>query len=405
MTGAASVRAARLAWFGAGVAATIVALDRIVAWAQLAKGDVRGADFFSFYAAAKLVTVRGGEHLYEAGSQRLFQDQVTSAWPGHYVLLPFLHPPYYALLIAPLAALPFHTAYLVMAATSATLLGAALFCMLRAGHLGGAAAAWIATTMSVSFLPVFVVFLQGQSDMVVLLPLCLSFLFWVRGRPGWSGLCAGLAISKPQLLLLIPVVFVVRRSGRALAGYAAGAGGLLIASLPFFGIRGWAAYIGVIAPWVVSGDRHFPITGQTVFSLRGLLEGAPGGRPVALVLLVLAAVAAVVIIAARPPTPGLDMAFAVSASLLLSPYQNLHDLSLLLLPGLATVALARQGALRHPGTGVAILLVAYVAVDLTLQIGPQAAALTSLVLTLYLGWESLGPGPRIVAGTTATQAS
>lgn len=381
-------RWSRLGWFAAGVAASLVAAYRVYGWVVVASGDLRGPDFLSFYAAARLLLSRGGAHLYEAATQQRFQEQVTRAWAGRFILLPYLHPPYYGLVLAPFGLLSFQHAYVAIGAVSAVLLAGSVLFLTRAAKLGWAGTA-IAAAMSVAFLPVFVVFIQGQSDMFILLPLSLSMFFWVRGREGWAGVCAGLAVAKPQLLLLVPLLFVVRRSWRALAGYAGAALALVLVSLPLFGVQGWVAYVGVIAPWVVSGDHNFPITGQTVYSLRGLLELAPGGRPVALILLAGVALATVASLASRAAPRGLDLAFTVAASVVLSPYQNLHDLSLLVLPGVALAGLAGQGDLRHPRTGITVLLLGYLAVDLAAVVGPRSAALAAVGLALYLGWECL----------------
>ena len=403
-TTAAPGKARRLAWFGIGTAGTLVALYRVYGWAAVASGDLRGSDYFSFYAAARLLTSRGGAHLYEAASQRLFQDQVTAGWHGHFILLPFLHPPYYAVLIAPVALLSLVQAYAATSAVSLLLLAAALLASTRAAGLG-IPETWIAGALTLSFLPVFAVFIQGQSDMVVLLPLCLAHLAWVRGRPGWAGVFAGLAIVKPQLLLLLPVLFIVQRHWRALAGYFAAAGALLAASLPFFGVAGWVSYIGVIAPWAVSGSQDFPITGQTVYSMRGLLEAAPGGAPLAAGVLAIVAVGAVALLSMRSRSPGLDLAFAVAVSLLLSPYQNLHDLSLLVMPAIAVAGMAQQGILQRPRLGMAVVLLAYLLGNVTEVLGPHLAALGVLALSVYLGWERLEHRPGRAAAVPATAAS
>jgi hypothetical protein len=380
--------AERLAWFGAASAAAIVAAYRGYVWVQVATGDLRGPDFFSFYAAGRLFLARGGQHLYEASLQQAFQDRVTAAWPGHYILLPYLHPPFYTLAIAPLAALTLHQAYFGMAALSTLLLASTVVVLARACSFGQAQAA-VTAALIAAFLPVFVVLVQGQSDMWMLLPLSCALLAWVRGRPGWAGVFAGLAVVKPQLAILVPALFVVRRSWRAVLGYVGAAGGLVLVSLPFFGIQGWLGWLRVVGPWAIAGDRDFPITGQTVYSLRGLLEGMPGGRPAALGALALVALGVLALVALRQSQPALDMALVVAASLVLSPYQNLHDLALLVVPGVVIAGLGRGGALRSPRLGAIVCGVAYVAVELTTALGPHVAALAGLLVAGYLASERL----------------
>ena len=110
LSAAAPTRPARWGrgWFAVGVAATIVAASTAWSWVRFAGGSLQGADFFSFYAAARLFLERGGRDLYDAGLQLRYQDQVTSVWPGKFTLLPYIHPPFYTLLIAPPSPLSFN---------------------------------------------------------------------------------------------------------------------------------------------------------------------------------------------------------------------------------------------------------------------------------------------------------
>ena len=73
-----------------------------------------------------------------------------------------------------------------------------------------------AAALIAGFLPLFVIVLQGQSNRVVLVPLAAAYVAWAHRRMGWAGVFSALALSKPQLVLLIPVLFVARRSWRAL---------------------------------------------------------------------------------------------------------------------------------------------------------------------------------------------
>src|SRR5438128_7336325 len=81
---------------------------------------------------------------------------------------------------------------------------------------------WLAASAMIGgFFPVFVTVLQGQSDLVVLVPLAAAYAAWARGRYGLAGALSALALAKPQLLLLIPILFLARRAWRALGGFAA----------------------------------------------------------------------------------------------------------------------------------------------------------------------------------------
>src|SRR6202011_1499037 len=107
----------------------------------------------------------------------------------------------------------------------------------------------VATALILGFFPLFVTVLQGQSDLVVLVPLAAAYTAWARGRPGWAGVFSALALSKPQLLLLIPVLFVARRAWRALAGFAGTVLALGLLSVATFGFDAVVDYVGTVGSW------------------------------------------------------------------------------------------------------------------------------------------------------------
>ena len=54
----------------------------------------------------------------------------------------------------------------------------------------------------------------------MLVPLAAAYAAWARGRYAMAGALSALALAKPQLLLLIPILFLARRAWRALAAFA-----------------------------------------------------------------------------------------------------------------------------------------------------------------------------------------
>src|SRR5207244_12452587 len=84
----------------------------------------------------------------------------------------------------------------------------------------------VAAAMIAGFFPLFVTVLQGQSDLVVLVPLAAAYAAWARGRYGMAGAFSALPLAKPQPPLLIPILFLARRAWRALAAFAGVLAGL-----------------------------------------------------------------------------------------------------------------------------------------------------------------------------------
>jgi len=388
----------RLAFAGAAGAGIGCFLAWAADWFVFISGNLRGPDFFSFYAAAQIYVQRGGSAVYDILVQKQYELAVTHVTADGFIVLPYFHPPFYTLLIAPLAYLSYRDAYYAMTAFN-VLLGIALAVILVRGseRIHGRAVI-VASALIAGFLPLFVTVLQGQSDLVVLVPLAAAYTAWARGRLGWAGVFSALALSKPQLLLLIPVLFVARRAWRALAAFAATVVGLGVLSVLTFGLGPALDYVGAVGSWAIGGS--LPTHGQAVYtdtavySLRRILEILPGGgKVVAFVILVALLALMAIALSWRPDKPRLDFALAIAASLVLSPHQNVHDLALLVIPGFVLADLALAGHLRWPGMAALVLAVAYAAINLSLATSLWAAAGGALAVAAFLTLERMAVRP------------
>jgi Glycosyltransferase family 87/Glycosyl transferase family 2 len=392
-------RLVRLGYAGAAGAGIGSFLFWTVYWFTFVRGNLRGPDFFNFYAAAKLYVTGGGAAVYDIALQRQAELQITGADPSRFIVLPYFHPPYYTLLIAPLAYLDYRHAYYAMAAFNVLLAGALIVILVRSSLRVRGRGGWlVATAMIAGFFPLFVTVLQGQSDLVVLVPLAGAYAAWARGRYGAAGALSALALAKPQLLLLIPVLFLARRAWRALVAFAAVLAGLGLISVAFFGIGPVITYLTSVGTWAITGrlpnTDQLVYTDPAVYSLRNILEAVPGGgKVVAFVVLVLLLALVALSLSWRPDKPRLDFALAIAASLVLSPHQNVHDLALLVIPGFALADLALAGLLRWPHVAVAVLFFAYAAIDLTLTINFWSAAVGALAVAAFLTAERMAVRP------------
>jgi len=389
-------------WSGFGfAAATGAGLGSFLFWAYnwltVVGGNLKGPDFFSFYSGARLFVTRGGSAVYDLVLQREIQIQVTSQPADRFIVLPYFHPPYYTLLIAPLGYLSYRQAYIAMAVFNMILAAALIVLLVRSSLSIHGRAAVVATALIAGFFPLFVTILQGQSDLVVLVPLAAAYVAWARGRLGWAGIFTALALAKPQLLLLIPVLFLARRAWRALAGFAAALLALGAISAAGLGFAPVIGYLKALGAWAISGS--LPTNGQlaytdpAVYSLKNILQVLPGGTTTALVILLFLLALAALSLSWRPDKPRLDFALAVAASLVLSPHQNVHDLALLVIPGFALADLALSGELRWPRAAAALLVVSYAALNLTLAFSLWSAAFGAIAIAAYLTLERLAVRP------------
>ena len=367
-------------------------------WFTFVRGNLQGPDFFSFYAGAKLYLEKGGSAVYDLALQKQYELQVSAHPPDQLAVLPYFHPPYYTLLIAPLGLLDYRTAYYVMAGLNVVLVAALIVILVWNSERIHRRAALIAAALIAGFFPLFVTVLQGQSDLVVLVPLAAAYTAWARGRMGWAGIFSALALAKPQLLLLVPVLFLARRAWRALAGFAAVIAGLGVVSVIGFGPGPVLTYLNAVGRWAIGGE--LPTNGQivytdtAVYSLRNVLEAVSGGGQVmALTVLVILLALVALSLSWRPDKPRLDFALAIAASLVLSPHQNVHDLALLIIPGFALADLALAGQLRWPRAAAFVLVLSYAAINLTLAFDLWSAAVGAIAIATYLTIERMAVRP------------
>lgn len=403
-------------------AAVVAALEcagfYMVTWVRFLQGDLRGLDFISFYVAGRIFDspAAGPSVVYNESIQRQFQDQLTTLmWNEHYRLLPFVHPPWFTPIMGLLTQLPYRSAYLVWALIGVACAACALWLLLRASP---GIKQIVGLALFVGYLPLFVTLLQGQSDALLLLPLCASYAAWVRGHRTLAGALAGLAILKPQLLLLIPALFIARRAWGAISAMVLVAGTYLILAILISAQSLWQ-YIQLVSAWAV-GAAQLPFGQHAWYSLRGLLEVTPGGRPLALLILGGLLLLVALSLSWQPDAPRLDMALALAGSVLLSPFQNVEDLLLLIVPGFALAQLMTEGSIRWRGTGIVILFLGYVSINLALFLGPLPVDIVSMALVLFLAAERLNisqpaiprpssgvatPRPRRIAVLPAYKAS
>jgi hypothetical protein len=388
----------RFAFAGAAGAGIGCCLAWAANWFFIVSGNLRGPDFFSFYAAAQIYVQRGGSAVYDILVQKQYELAITHDSPDRFIVLPYFHPPYYTLLIAPLANLDYRDAYYVMTAFNVALAIALIAILVRWSESVHGRAIVVGAALIAGFLPLFVTILQGQSDLVVLVPLAAAYTAWAKGRTGWAGVFSALALSKPQLLLLLPLLFIARRSWRALGAFAGTIGVLALVSLLGFGWDATVNYVSSVGAWAIGGQ--LPTHGQAVYtdtavySLRHVLEILPGGgKVVAFVVLVLLLALVAVSLSWRPDVPRLDFALAVAASLVLSPHQNVHDLALMIIPGFALADLAHAGRLRWPYQAALVLVLAYAAINLSLALTLWSAAAGAFAVAAFLILERMAVRP------------
>ncbi len=320
-------------------------------------------DFTIFYTAGKCILQGQGRQLYDLETQFAIQREFASEVKHRENALPFNHPPFEALLFAPLARLPYVAAYVVWAAFNiALILGFWILLRPRLPSLHGFLPA-LPLLAIFGFFPLAIALLQGQDSILLLFLYGLVFSALATGRNFVAGVCLALALFKFQLVLPFVLVLLLRRQWRAVAGFVVTAFGLLLLSAAVVGWSGVMAYPGFVLRLSRSGAQA-GIYPRAMPNLRGLVAGSLhlAGLPAALLIIALSI--ALLALAAHGWREQAGRRFVLGFSLcltvtIITSYHMLtHDLSLLILAILLLAELLVSGEIVGPARRILVASIA-----------------------------------------------
>lgn len=322
--------------------------------------QVAALDFVALHAAARLVATGHGREILDPDAILAAERAVA---PERLALLPYVHPPAVALLLAPLGSMPLEAAYGVMVVlTVASLVLAVLLLRPLAQR------EWRPVLLALALVapPSLLAVAQGQTSPFVLLATAAS----LRAPPQLSGALLGLAWLRPQTAPLYALIALSDR-GRA-AGFAVSVALLAVASAAVVGLDGLLRYVVVLftaGTWSFSG--RFGLTQAVGWTGPALALGVPEVG----VILTLLSLGVGALLVVRAPELGARLAVASPWSLLASPHALLHD------GVLAYIAVAAR--IRRVD-GIALWAGSGVLVGLLQLAGVPVVALWLVVLALTL---------------------
>ena len=309
-------------------------------------------DFASFYTAGKIVQSGRSTQLYDRHLQWQVQQEFASSVKTRLGPLPYIRPPFEALLFFPLAYLNYPAAYVTWAGLNLLGLVAVSFLLpsdLRVSQVSPL----VLGILFLGFFPVAFDFLGGQDAIVLLLVMVLALRSLLTEADFRSGMILGLGLFKFHFLFPIFFVFVFRRNFRIVLGFLSTACLLLLISVALVGPAGVIGYPKYL--WDLSQSYGVGvIKTQGMPNIRGLFVpllgtgSAPNWVPWLLLAIVIAGIAVTAYIwrvdsrDSRLVTA--NFSFSIVVILVTSYYANSYDLTLLLLPILLLL-----GNLEEPG--------------------------------------------------------
>jgi Glycosyltransferase family 87 len=291
------------------------------------------ADFPSIYSGAKLIG-QSPSALYDHASQLAIQKAIDPRIGDS--TLPFTYPPFVAWVLMPLGWLPFSTAFIAITLINAILLAVSLRLLMTSLQLSREQSTWLVLVGLCNF-GVQSAILQGQASFILLI-LLLMFTLTVRGQRRFgAGFSTGLIFFKPQFQPVPLIILLTRRWWLALIVASVTVILLSLCSVALVGFSGIIQYVQLLTGYLTKEQGHgsYP---ETMQNLRALVQYTVPfyWAPKIWLLLIVPVVAATVLLNVRPGTdPSTNSVQWIgnfSASVLIAPHLNAHDLAVLIIP-------------------------------------------------------------------------
>jgi len=212
------------------------AVVMLILWKQIMAGK---NDFPIFYSNAQMVHEGQASRLYDVEAENNFVHRVYDGDRA-----PNNHLPYELLIFVPFAYLRFGAAYILW-----TLLGLGMLvgvAELMRNIRPAESRFWVSFLTILAFFPVWYCLLQGQDSILLLFLFALSFWLWRRGQDDAGGFILALGLFRPQLVLPFLLVTFLAGKWKFVRGFVPGAVLVFLLSLWVVGVRGMAAYVGIL---------------------------------------------------------------------------------------------------------------------------------------------------------------
>jgi hypothetical protein len=206
-------------------------------------GNIKFQDFLQFPISARLIA--------QGRTADLYNDQVLAdairAIVGRdtKVSLQYFYGPQVALPFIPLASLPFLAQAAIWVTLSLLLYFACLYLLWKTCDALRPYAGLIALA-ALAFPPLFHFFVRGQLSAVVLLCFTLAYLAFRARREWLAGIALGFLVFKPQFLVAIPLLLLLAKAWKSVAGLAISASAQIALTCLYFGPAVMRVYCNVL---------------------------------------------------------------------------------------------------------------------------------------------------------------
>lgn len=282
----------------------------------------KAPDYLAFWAAGRMALDGQALQTYDLAAHAAVEAEGIGRSVG---VLPWLNPPPFLLLVAPLAFVPFMASHYVWVYLCAVLFGSTAYRIIphRNAFLG-----------VLIFPVVFFCLSVGQTGLLTGALLAFFVIFMDR-NPVIAGFFAGMMVIKPQLAVLIPFILIATGRWKCLLSTFLSALSLCAISTLLFGIDIWGVFFKALTDYgtLASTESHFLIRLQSIY---GFLVFA--GLPTSLALIIQSLFSVLFICGAvyvwrKPFTIEVKSAVFILLSMMITPYIQIYEFPIIAIAG------------------------------------------------------------------------
>ena len=206
-------------------------------------GRPPGADFVQFYSAAILARV-SPDRIYDSEAQKEVQRRF-SARAREGIHWPYLHAPFFTLILIPLSYFSYVTAYWIWSGATLLLYLLSVIVLWRS-HATGQPLLSVALPIACAAPVFFWLITTGQTTAIALFIWTFGFYLFTRNRIFWASFLLGLLFYRAQYLVVLLPLLLLRRMGSAIAGIASSCLMLVVIGGLAFSFHSYAEYVSSV---------------------------------------------------------------------------------------------------------------------------------------------------------------
>ena len=228
-------------------------------------------DFLAFYSAGWSVLHHGLQHIYTADYITALQRQVIPHPVGASGYMPYLNPPFAAVLLSPLGLFGINTARMIWLIIS---LAMAAYCFGVLCATFTPKQRLISAALLLLTFPMYQTLVEGQLSIVILFGGCLCLAALRAKRQSLAGASLILLWFIPQLGAFTALGLLAVKQWQILRSWALGSVGLMLLLLPITGLRIYFTYVRVLA--ATTGNHFINLLTDARLTWRGSLNLSMG---------------------------------------------------------------------------------------------------------------------------------